>query len=138
MTPHDTYEFSFCLFVFQTSRGNISPLKVQCFPFYSILLALGVDHVDYFSLDVEFSELEVLKTVPFGAITIDTFTIEFRIFNETGYDVEGSKKKLEDIKTLFHNTQLYDYKGVLPPKRNSPDYTGLDAVFVRKNILSGS
>ncbi|KAK2156691.1 hypothetical protein LSH36_207g03043 [Paralvinella palmiformis] len=31
---------------------------------YSILTALGVKHVDYFSLDIEGPEVEVLKTLP--------------------------------------------------------------------------
>ena len=127
-------KYPYCLFTFQIKKGHIFPLKVQCFPLYSILLALGVDHVDYFSLDVEGSELEVLKTVPFGAVTIDTFTIEIKIFNETGHDVEGSKKNLEDLKKLFSKTHLYDYKGVLPPMDKFPDYVALDAVFARKDI----
>ena len=43
---------------------------VQCFPIYSLLLALGNPTVDYFSLDVGGNELDVLKTIPFGEISI--------------------------------------------------------------------
>ena len=35
--------------------------KKQCFPFYSILLAVGQTSVDFFSLDVEGHELEVFN-----------------------------------------------------------------------------
>lgn len=48
-----------------------SPIvNVQCFPFYTYLLALNITVIDYFSLDVEGSELNVLKTIPFDKIDI--------------------------------------------------------------------
>jgi len=43
---------------------------VQCFPFFSLMSALNVSTVDYFSLDVEGNELDVLKTIPFDSIFI--------------------------------------------------------------------
>lgn len=43
---------------------------VQCMPLYSLLAAIKVTTVDYFSLDVEGNELEVLKTIPFDKIYI--------------------------------------------------------------------
>ena len=52
-------------------------MQVQCFPFYSIMLALGNPVVDYFSLDVEGAEIPILKTIPFDKVTIKTMTIEF-------------------------------------------------------------
>ncbi|CAC5382438.1 unnamed protein product [Mytilus coruscus] len=53
-------------------------VDVQCFPFYSIMKALNVTHVDFFSLDVEGAELQVLRTIPFGKIDIDMMTVEFK------------------------------------------------------------
>ena len=44
--------------------------EVQCLPVYSILLALNVTTVDYFSLDVEGHELEVLRTIPWNKVDI--------------------------------------------------------------------
>ena len=41
-----------------------------CLPFFSILLALGNPYVDYFSLDVEGSELSILKTIPWEEVKI--------------------------------------------------------------------
>jgi hypothetical protein len=37
--------------------GTIDRVKVQCFPLYAILMAMGNPEVDYFSLDVEGAEL---------------------------------------------------------------------------------
>ena len=45
-------------------------MDVQCFPLYSYLLALNRTKVDYFSLDVEGSELDVLRTIPFEKLDI--------------------------------------------------------------------
>jgi len=39
--------------------------SAQCFPIFSLLSALDVKVVDYFSLDIEGAELAVLKTFPF-------------------------------------------------------------------------
>jgi hypothetical protein len=44
--------------------------KVQCFPMYSILLAIGRTHVDYLSLDVEGSEYKILKTIPWHKVYV--------------------------------------------------------------------
>jgi hypothetical protein len=45
-------------------------VDVQCFPLYSYLLALNRTKIDYFSLDVEGSELDVLRTIPFEKLDI--------------------------------------------------------------------
>ena len=43
---------------------------VQCLPLYSLLLALNRTTVDYFSLDVEGNELDVLRTIPWDKVNI--------------------------------------------------------------------
>lgn len=52
-------------------------VEVQCFPLYSILLALNQTTVDFFSLDVEGDELRVLQTIPFDKIDIKMVTVEY-------------------------------------------------------------
>ncbi len=52
---------------------------VQCFPFYSILLAIGRTDVDYFGLDVEGAEYKVLETIPWDKINIKV-RYDFLIF----------------------------------------------------------
>lgn len=48
----------------------------QCFPLYSMLLAMNRTTVDYFSLDVEGNELDVLKTIPFDKVDIKVMSVE--------------------------------------------------------------
>ena len=45
-------------------------IKVQCFPLYSILLAVGRTTIDFFSLDIEGGELDVLATIPWQEVNI--------------------------------------------------------------------
>lgn len=47
-----------------------SKVEVQCVPLYSLLLALNRTTVDYFSLDVEGNELEVLQSIPWDKVNI--------------------------------------------------------------------
>jgi len=56
---------------------------VQCYPLYSLLLSLGNPKVDFMSLDIEGSELDVLQTIPFDKVQIDLFLIETQHSNET-------------------------------------------------------
>ena len=46
-------------------------VEVQCIPVYSLMLALNVTTVDYFSLDVEGVELDVLRTIPWDKVQIN-------------------------------------------------------------------
>jgi hypothetical protein len=51
--------------------------SAMCFPLYSMLLAINHTHIDYFSLDVEFQDLNVLKTLPFDKVDISVLTVEY-------------------------------------------------------------
>jgi hypothetical protein len=51
--------------------------SVPCFPFESIMLALNQSHVDYFSLDVEGVEFNILRTIPYDRVIIDTLSVEY-------------------------------------------------------------
>ncbi|KAI9559231.1 hypothetical protein GHT06_016020 [Daphnia sinensis] len=49
----------------------------QCFPLYSLLLAVGRTRVDYFGLDVEGSEYKILNTIPWHKVYMQTLTVEW-------------------------------------------------------------
>ncbi len=50
-------------------------IEIQCFPFYSVLLAIGRTSLDFFSLDVEGHELQILKTIPWNKVNIKVYII---------------------------------------------------------------
>ncbi|XP_046641070.1 protein Star-like [Daphnia pulicaria] len=56
--------------------------KMQCFPLYSILLAIGRTDVDYFGLDVEGAEYKILKTIPWHKVNMKTVTAEWNHVTE--------------------------------------------------------
>ncbi len=65
--------FSKCYFFFQ----------IQCFPLYSLLLALGNPTVNFFVLDIEGAEYLVLKTIPWDKVDIEVSTWSSRPFPGT-------------------------------------------------------
>lgn len=102
--------------------GRISLLKpgkhrsgyvdIECFPLYSYLLALNISHVDYFSLDVEGDELDILKTLPFEKVDITTLSVEFT-------HVKEGKEALR----RFMESKGYSVVGeVTHPKRQANDF----------------
>jgi len=56
--------------------------RLQCFPLFSLLSALGVKEIDYFSLDVEGVELKVLNSIPFDSVFIKVISVEFNLIPE--------------------------------------------------------
>ena len=62
----------------EENPGKSKTVDVQCFPFYSILLALNIKHIDVFSLDVEGAEVLILDTVPFDKVDISMLNVEYQ------------------------------------------------------------
>ncbi|KAL4227102.1 hypothetical protein ACF0H5_015076 [Mactra antiquata] len=56
---------------------NKEVFLIQCFPLYSILLALNQTYVDYLSLDVEGSEQGIIATIPWHKVDVQMMTIEY-------------------------------------------------------------
>ncbi|XP_018011479.1 protein Star-like [Hyalella azteca] len=63
-------------------NGDVSYKIVQCFPFYFFLLAANITAIDYFSLDIEGQELNVLKTIPWHRVDIKMISVEHKHVKE--------------------------------------------------------
>ena len=69
-------------------RGEKHISKALCLPFFPILNAIGNPTVDYFSLDIEGSELPILQSIPWEKVRIKvkdlslfiTINIKLKIF----------------------------------------------------------
>lgn len=61
----------------QGSNGYPLTAYVPCFSIHTILKAINITKVDYFSLDVEGGEVDVIQSIPFDKLDIKTFTIEW-------------------------------------------------------------
>ena len=116
----------------QTSDSSQTITRVECFPLPSILLTANVRHIDYFSLDIGGAEIDILRTVPFNDVTIDTFTVAFK---QPGMSNIERKQSLNGIKSFFQETRMYDYVGVIPNARKGEESSASDAVF-KKRLIS--
>jgi len=90
----------------QTDEHNpyVYLVNITCFPLDIMLEAIGVNHVDYFSLDVEGREADILQSIPFDKLRIDVFSIENNgefsriqsIMRSNGYTQYSSSKGDQD------------------------------------------
>ncbi|XP_013394563.1 protein Star [Lingula anatina] len=119
------------------ARKNAPTIEVQCFPFYSIMLTLGITDIDYFSLDVEGAELPVLRTIPFDKINVKVFTIEYRLSDGVHLSLEETQKKLDSLRHFLIPKGYREY-GVLTKRGDLKNYDhlplhlqGLDVVFYK-------
>ena len=99
-------------------------------------MAVGQTGVDYFSLDVEGPELEILQTIPFDKMAIDVISIEYKVLGVNRREGrDSSLKKLQNIRNFFKALGTYREAGILPwgrgmnPRRQQAD--GLDVIFKR-------
>lgn len=60
----------------QLFGGEKQIIEIDCYRLDTILKAHNIHHIDYLSVDVEGSEMKVLRSIDFAAITIDVITIE--------------------------------------------------------------
>lgn len=58
------------------AKSSSSYFKAQCFPVISYLLALNQTSIDFFSLDTQSSEWDILKNFPFDKIKVTLMVIE--------------------------------------------------------------
>ena len=118
---------------FMKKKGNIT---AQCFTLHSLLLAVGQTEVDYFSLDVEGPELEILQTIPFDEVKINVISVEYRVLGVNRRESkESSLRKLQNIRIFFKTLGSYKEIGILPWKRGinpwKQEANGLDVIFRR-------
>jgi hypothetical protein len=61
----------------RSEDGHWNLVQSQCFPLYSILLAVNRTAVDFLSLDVEGHELKILQTIPWHKIELNSMSVEW-------------------------------------------------------------
>jgi hypothetical protein len=55
---------------------NQDTIKLQCFPLFSLLMAVGNPTIHYFILDIEGAEMQVLQTIPWTKVDIQVVSVE--------------------------------------------------------------
>jgi len=105
----------------------VPEMMVACYPFNTILDAIGVKHIDFFALDVERAELAILNTINFERVRIDVIMIEYSR-SSTALSLE----RLADYVNFFNQTAVkygrrYEVAFFIPV--GSISTTGRDVVF---------
>ena len=92
-------------------------VKKTCLPVHAILAAVGNPKVNYFSLDIEGVELDVLKSIPWDKVDIDIFSIE----------VYGNGRDPNDVSVFMRKS---GYTKVVSALK------GTDDIYVRDDFRS--
>ncbi|ELU08786.1 hypothetical protein CAPTEDRAFT_194402 [Capitella teleta] len=116
----------------ESEQQRLRSERVECFPLPSILSAVDIQHVDYFSLDVAGMELDVIKTFPFGAVTSDVITVTFQPHYMSK---ANSKQYLAEIKLFMEGVGLHDCLGELKAQTGGGRQEGMVVTFVRKGLF---
>lgn len=77
-----------------------SKTEIHCGPLQYYLDALGIRHIDFWSLDVEGSELKVLETVDFDRTHVDVIIAESQ--NRMSH-LPKIQKKVEDVRLYLQS-----------------------------------
>ncbi|CAG2210814.1 unnamed protein product [Mytilus edulis] len=80
-------------------------ISVPCFDMVEVLDQIGVQHIDYFSLDVEGSEMIILESIRnkliSGKIVVNIWSIEYRTWDGKKNIVNKSLQKLQNLRFFF-------------------------------------
>ena len=107
----------------------------QCFTLNSILLALDQTEVDYFSLDVNGPELDILETIPFNKLKISVISVKYAVSDNVQINQLETLKKIENIRNFFERIGNYAEVAILPwgthNNKRMLEELGFDAIFKR-------
>ncbi|CAC5400603.1 unnamed protein product [Mytilus coruscus] len=111
-------------------------ISVPCFNMVEVVDKIRVQHIDYFSLDVEGSEMIILESMRneliSGKIVVNIWSIEYRTWDGKKNIVKESYQKLQNLRIFFRNIGGYVEHSQLNNERgDNRDGMALDVVFVR-------
>lgn len=112
-------------------------IYVPCFNISEILKSLKQFRVNYFSLDVEGSEIEVLenmkKELQRKTLVVDIWTIEYRVWDGQKIVLEKSMYNLSKLRRFFQEIGGYIEHSQLSNTNDVTDGLALDVVFINLN-----
>lgn len=87
-------------------------IRVQCLPLTLYIAALGIKTVDYFSLDIEGNEIDVLETIPFNEVDIKVRRFPSSIPN-LHFSVCTTNAGSRDASLVFPEAERNDFRGTM-------------------------
>ena len=102
-------------------------MTLQCIPLYTLLLAAGNPTVNWFILDIEGAEYQVLQTIPWNQVDIEMISVETDL---AGLVMEGSREEIIDyMRQQGYIHKPHKYKGTSCFKE---DFS--DDLFIREDV----
>lgn len=112
-------------------------VTVPCFSMETVLNTINVHHIDYFSLDVEGAEMFILnslkKLLQSKKLTVDIWTIEYRVYDGKQNILDKSKVRLSQIRQYFNELGQYVEHSQINDEDSDEDGVALDVVYVSIN-----
>jgi len=102
-------------------------VKMQCFPFYTLVKAEGSPTVNLAVLDIEGYELAVLRTIPWDKVDVEVWSIETDL---AGKFMAGSREEIIDIMTKAGYAR-FDHRNDFNKKTGRKQ----NDMFVRNDIV---
>ena len=113
-------------------------VTVPCFSLENVLNEIKTYHIDYFSLDVEGAEIQILESLRKGLLsqrfTVDVWTIEYRVWDGQQVVYKKSLANLKALRKYFKDIGGYSEHSQLSPEDNPSDGRALDIIFVRNEM----
>merc|ERR1712085_59827 len=109
----DVASFSQHPFTNAVANQDDAILDIHCGPLSHPLKQLGIQHIDFWSLDVEGSELAILKTVDFNAVQIDV------IIAESSNELADKERMAEEVRVFLQKKDYIILKSVLVIKSDT-------------------
>ena len=107
-------------------EAKIIAKNVMCYPLYSILQALNKsESIDYFSLDVEGNEVDILKTIPWNKVDIKTLSVEY-------HHIKGVKENQSPKQFLIEYMTSVGYYNYTTVRKGD---VAQDVIFIHRNWL---
>ncbi|XP_052085912.1 uncharacterized protein LOC127723373 [Mytilus californianus] len=110
---------------------------VPCFHISEILKSIKQFRINYFSLDVEGAEMEVLenmkKDIQLKTLIVDVWTIEYRVWDGKKIILEKSMYNLAKLRYFFQEVGGYIEHSQLSNTNDVADGLALDVVFINLN-----
>ncbi|RXG53911.1 Protein Star [Armadillidium vulgare] len=116
------------------NKTKATAIQVYCFPFYTYLLALNMTNIDLVSLDLQGSEMEVLRSLPFQKIKVKMFIIETASEKTFDLNLEKflNKKGYQMIACDEEPNYIYILKEAFP-QYSFPKISECNLTFKTKN-----
>lgn len=96
-----------------TASGTGKTVNVSCWTLQSMLEALGRTRVDYWSLDTEGSEAEILRATDFSKVDVRVITVEVNDGQAESAVREAMKDKPYDLHSKIDFDLVYVKRGAL-------------------------